>query len=82
MKTGSMLIRCDPEDRSLVGWAAEALKLEQSEVVRQGLRIGIPLLVKRMKRLTPHSKEVSKLRRQFGRAVKMADILKATEAGH
>ena len=75
MKSGSMLIRCEPEDKSLVGWAADTLRLEQSEVVRQGLRIGIPLLVKRMKRLTPYSNEASGLRRKFKRPATMAEIL-------
>lgn len=82
MKTGNMLIRCEPEDKALVGWAADALQLDQSEVLRQGLRIGIPILVKRLKRMTPYAKEASMLRSEFKQPVTMAGILKATEAAH
>ena len=77
-----MLIRCDDEDRSTVAWAAEKLKLEQSEVVRQALRIGIPLLVRRMKRLSPHSPEVVAVREACRRPVTIAEILEATEEDH
>lgn len=81
-KNDSLLIRCEPADRSLIRWAAANLKLEQSEVIRQGFRIGIPLLVKRMSRLTPTDSQAVAVRKSFKRAVSMADILKATEEAH
>jgi hypothetical protein len=48
----SLVIRCQSADKSLIQWAAMHLKLEQSEVIRQGIRIGIPMLVNRMRQLT------------------------------
>jgi hypothetical protein len=82
MKDNNVLVRCEPNDRALIRWAAEGLNLQQSEIIRQGLRIGIPILVKRMKRLTPSSREATNVRAQFKRPVQMSEILKATEDAH
>ena len=76
------MVRCEPEDRSVIRWASKHLQLEQSEVIRQGIRIGVPMLVKRMKRVRPTDRESVQVRAAFKRPVKMAEILKATEEAH
>lgn len=82
MKNKSILVRCKKEDQELIRWGAEQTKLEQSEVVRQGLRLGVPLLVKRIGAVTPHTAKAESLRRAFKRPVKMGEIMKATEQSH
>ncbi len=81
-KSDNLLIRCESADKTLIRWAATHLKLEKSEVIRQGIRIGVPLLVQRMKRLTPDDPEALRIRRAFKRPLKMSEILEATEEAH
>lgn len=82
MKDKSFLIRCEEEDQRLIRWGTTHTKLELSEVVRQGLRIGIPMLVRRLKSTNARTGEVAALRKRFKRPMKMAEVLKATEESH
>jgi len=82
MKDKQMLVRCEKEDQSLLRWGAQQTKLEQSEVVRQAMRIGIPILVRRMQGTAVRTGELAAFRQKFKGVVKMKDILKATEEEH
>ena len=81
-KKDHLLIRLESADRSLIRWAAMHLRLEEPEVIRQGIRIGIPMLVPRMKRLTPGAPEALKIRGAFKRPLTLKEILKVTEEAH
>jgi hypothetical protein len=78
-KNDQLVIRCQSADKSLIQWAAMHLKLEQSEVIRQGIRIGIPMLVHRMRQLTREAPEALKIRGAFKRPLTMKEVHKATE---
>ncbi len=82
MKDKQVLVRCEKEDQTLLRWGAQQTKLEQSEVVRQAMRIGIPILVRRMQWTSVRTGELAALRQKFKGVVKMQDILKATEEDH
>jgi hypothetical protein len=45
-KSAGLFVRVEPAIKELIGQGVQATGLSQSDVVRQGIRLGIPLLLR------------------------------------